>query len=82
VPKNRVPAASEDRGGCIVPVVDGGTLKGKILERAKLAFEEMAQGLGVCIFRSVNLGDPSSVPPTHIRWLIITCNWSPSGFNN
>jgi hypothetical protein len=29
-----------------------GTLKGKRLERAKLAFEEVAQGLGACFFQT------------------------------
>lgn len=34
-----------------------GTLKGKRLERVKLAFEEMAQGLGACFFKlTVKLG--------------------------
>lgn len=59
MPKNRVPAANEDLR---LHYPHGGTLKGKRLERAKLAFEEMAQGLGACSFKlTVKLGKKKMV---------------------
>lgn len=79
MPKNRVPAASENRGGCVVPVVDGGTLKGKILERAKLAFEETAQGLGVCIFRSVLSWGKKKMMFSFLSFLLLSHGVTPPG---